>query len=101
MSSWKHIKGLQLADPKHYLSGEIDLLLGAEKYAEIIESGLLKGPPNTPFAQQTKFGWMLSGPCAPYPPEEPINCDLAAEESTMSEDIQRPLPLRKTRQRHR
>lgn len=62
-NNWRHLTGLQLADPKYFESGDIDLLIGAREYAEIIETGLLKGPPNAPIAQLTKFGWVLSGAC--------------------------------------
>lgn len=36
---WKHICNLELADPEHTQTGTIDLLIGAETYAEIIMVG--------------------------------------------------------------
>lgn len=36
----------------------IDLILGADVYADLILTGLITGPP---IAQSTIFGWMLSG----------------------------------------
>lgn len=59
---WEHLKGLSLADPKFIECGCIDLLLGAEIYVEILLNGIQKGPCGTPMAQQTKLGWILSGP---------------------------------------
>ncbi|XP_067142348.1 uncharacterized protein [Centruroides vittatus] len=61
-SNWAHIKGLQLADPTFHKPGTIDILLGADVYNEVICPGQCKGPPGTPSALNTVFGWVLSGP---------------------------------------
>lgn len=58
---WDHIAGLTLADPTYHCPGQIDLILGAEIFAQIIMSGVKSGPPGTPVAQQTQLGWILSG----------------------------------------
>lgn len=58
---WQHLSGLALADVTYETPGKIDLLLGAEVYAEILMPGLVKGPSGSPMAQQTKLGWILSG----------------------------------------
>lgn len=55
---WKHIANLELADPEHMQPGSIDLLIGAETFAEIILEGLVKGHPGEPVAQKTKLGWI-------------------------------------------
>lgn len=60
--SWTHLKGIQLADPHFATAGKIDLLLGADIYANIILEGLIKGPADTPIAQRTAFGWIIFGP---------------------------------------
>lgn len=62
LSNWPHINGLELADPSFMKPGSVDLILGADVYVQIILSGLIKGPPLTPIAQSTIFGWTLSGP---------------------------------------
>lgn len=36
--------------------------MGADVYYHIIEEGLVKGDENSPIAQLTKFGWIISGP---------------------------------------
>lgn len=59
--SWSHLEGLELADPTYLDHGKIDLLLGAEVYAHIIQDGLRRGRPGTPIAQKTALGWVLSG----------------------------------------
>ncbi|CAK1589183.1 unnamed protein product [Parnassius mnemosyne] len=58
---WSKLSELRLADPKFYIPNKVDLLLGAEVYGQILEDGLIKGPPGSPVAQNTKFGWILSG----------------------------------------
>ncbi|XP_039315422.1 uncharacterized protein LOC105198944 [Solenopsis invicta] len=59
---WTHLKGLQLADPNYLSPGPVDILVGADTYGKIIDKGLIKGPSDTPIAQLTKFGWIISGP---------------------------------------
>ncbi|XP_046602602.1 uncharacterized protein LOC107219039 [Neodiprion lecontei] len=58
---WSHIKGLDLADPDFEASDPIDVLLGADIYAQIMDTGLRKGGRNQPIVQKTIFGWILSG----------------------------------------
>lgn len=62
------VENLTLADPSFLEAGEIDLILGAAEYAQIIKMGLIKSEKNM-IAQNTEFGWVLSGafntgPCA-------------------------------------
>lgn len=87
---WKHIDGLQLADPKFCEPGDIDVLIGARAYSEIILNGLRKGHANAPIAQMTKFGWVLSGACETHSNRSHASCNLAiSEENTLSKDLQR------------
>lgn len=57
-----HLEGLELADPNFLSSKHINLILGVDVYAQIIRVGLKQGPPNTPIAQATSLGWILTGP---------------------------------------
>ncbi|XP_045541610.1 uncharacterized protein LOC123723103 [Papilio machaon] len=50
-----------LADPSFGTPNKIDVLLGAEVYSQILLQGLIRGPPGYPLAQNTRFGWILSG----------------------------------------
>nr|XP_012234631.1 PREDICTED: uncharacterized protein LOC105679278 [Linepithema humile] len=61
-NSWLHLKGLQLADPLFSTPGPIDLLLGADVYGQILNEGVVKGQVNSPIAQSTTLGWIISGP---------------------------------------
>ncbi|KAJ8935571.1 hypothetical protein NQ318_001565 [Aromia moschata] len=56
--SWDHINNLKLADPNFYISRHVDLLLGADVYAQLIRPGLVLAPsPRCPSAFNTIFGW--------------------------------------------
>lgn len=58
---WSSVSDVKLADPAYHIPSKIDLLLGADVYGQILIEGLIKGPPGYPVAQNTKFGWILSG----------------------------------------
>ncbi|XP_021963617.1 uncharacterized protein LOC110859062 [Folsomia candida] len=61
ISSFSYLRGLKLADPKFNEPRQVDILLGADVVASIIRPGLKNGPKNTPIAQNTLLGWVLSG----------------------------------------
>ena len=58
---WDHLSNLTLADPDFATPGKIDLLLGADIYSDVLLHGRRCGPPNTPTAFETHFGWVLTG----------------------------------------
>ena len=60
-SNWNHISNLSLADPDFGTPVRIDLLLGADIYANVLLHGRRCGPPGTPTALETRFGWVLIG----------------------------------------
>ena len=60
-----HIKNLQLADNKYHCPGPIDIILGCDVFGEAVLGRRIKGPPNTPTAHLTVFGWGLTGPYIP------------------------------------
>ncbi|XP_071653735.1 uncharacterized protein [Temnothorax longispinosus] len=66
-SAWEHLKNLQFADPKFTVPGSIDVILGADIYSNLIEEGIVKGAVDTPLAQCTKLGWIISGPAGNAP----------------------------------
>ncbi|XP_074028529.1 uncharacterized protein [Leptinotarsa decemlineata] len=61
VTSWSHLSNLKLADPHFNISNEIDLLLGAEIFSLILNSGRRPGKHNEPNAFHTIFGWILMG----------------------------------------
>ncbi|XP_075150778.1 uncharacterized protein LOC142224886 [Haematobia irritans] len=56
------IPDIPLADKNFYRSAKVDLLLGADVFPSIMLSGCLRGFCGTLMAQETVFGWILTGP---------------------------------------
>ncbi|XP_076284663.1 uncharacterized protein LOC143211104 [Lasioglossum baleicum] len=61
---WPHMEDLQLADPRTMVTTPIEVLLGADVYPQILREGTRRGGRHAPIAQETIFGWILSGPTA-------------------------------------
>ncbi|XP_011690496.1 PREDICTED: uncharacterized protein LOC105451622 [Wasmannia auropunctata] len=61
-AAWPHIADLRLADDNPMSSEPIDLIIGADLYSNLILDGIRKGSPGQPIAQNSCFGWILSGP---------------------------------------
>ena len=59
--SWDHTSNLQLADPAFFKPGYVDILLGADVASSLLKPGIIQGSILTPIAQNTIFGWVLSG----------------------------------------
>ena len=56
-----HLSKLHLADPEFSIPGRVELLLGIDIFTEVLLNGRRKGPPGSPVAIQTRFGWVLCG----------------------------------------
>ena len=56
-----HLYDLTLADPSFGQPGCIDLLLGVDVFVDILRDGRRKGPPGSPTAIETDFGYVLDG----------------------------------------
>ncbi|XP_043468113.1 uncharacterized protein LOC122502234 [Leptopilina heterotoma] len=56
-----HLQGLDFADDELVNAQPIQILIGADLYGMIMRNGLKKGGNNQPVAQNTIFGWILSG----------------------------------------
>ncbi|XP_076638798.1 uncharacterized protein LOC143350679 [Colletes latitarsis] len=54
--------GLTLADPDPKDDRNIEILIGADLYAQVIRPGFRRGGKMGPIAQETVFGWIISGP---------------------------------------
>lgn len=61
LKSFPYLQNLMLADPSTKQANGIDILLGAAEYAKILKPGLIKGAEHEPIAQNTEFGWIVSG----------------------------------------
>ena len=53
---------LTLADPNFHTPDSVDVLLGADIYGQLLRSGLRQFPSTSLTAQDTVFGWIISGP---------------------------------------
>ncbi len=60
-TEWSHLSNLQLADPGFGHPGKIDILLGIDVFVGVLLHGRRSGPPGTPVAFETLFGWVLAG----------------------------------------
>ncbi|XP_052748509.1 peroxidase-like [Galleria mellonella] len=58
---WSHIESLNLADPGFAIPGPVDLLLGADVFADSLLTERIKGGPSQPPAFNSVFGWLLLG----------------------------------------
>lgn len=55
-NDWASVKKLNHADPNFWKPQQIDLLVGAVYYEEIIKPNIIRGPPSQPIAHLTIFG---------------------------------------------
>ncbi|XP_076301733.1 uncharacterized protein LOC143219738 [Lasioglossum baleicum] len=61
VADYESFSDLALADPTPASNQRIELLLGAELFGEIIRPGIRRSRVGEPIAQNTVFGWILSG----------------------------------------
>jgi len=61
ITSWKIPKDIRLADEHFDQPGSIDLLIGADFFYEMLQSGRHICPGNFPGLQETVLGWTISG----------------------------------------
>lgn len=62
LAELSYLRGLSLADDDPASSAPIDLLIGADLHSRIILDGIRRAAPDQPVAQNSHFGWLLSGP---------------------------------------
>lgn len=55
---------LVLADPTFYECSPISMVIGSDFYSKIILNGILPNHDGLPMAQNSVFGWLLSGTCS-------------------------------------
>ncbi|XP_055858724.1 uncharacterized protein LOC129921088 [Episyrphus balteatus] len=61
VSSWNLPSNLEFGDENFNQPSQIDLLLGAEAFFDLLESGQIKLGEGLPSLQQTALGWIVSG----------------------------------------
>ena len=80
---WKHLSYLRLADPEFGVPGHVDILLGVDMFNRVVLHGWQNGPPGSPSAFETQFGWVLSRMTSlkHFRPQQVVSCfALAATE---------------------
>ncbi|XP_011685702.1 PREDICTED: uncharacterized protein LOC105448687 [Wasmannia auropunctata] len=85
-TAWPYVRDLVLADPDFRATDSVEILLGADVYAKIVEDGLRKGKTGTPVAQRTSLGWILSGLMCGAEPRGPAlshQCSVAEDLSAL------------------
>jgi hypothetical protein len=65
------LPSIDLADKHFYQSASVDLLLGADLYPHIIRAGVKHNVLGSLLAQQTLFGWVITGCLKPNPQPRP------------------------------
>jgi hypothetical protein len=60
-SSWKIPTDINLADKQFNQPGDIDLLIGADLFYEMLPPGRRTRPGNYPVLQETVVGWTIAG----------------------------------------
>lgn len=66
---------ITLADPRFDIPRDIDMLIGADYFWDLICVGQVKLDTHGPFAQKTKFGWIISGRVSSESNRE-VQCNL-------------------------
>lgn len=64
IAAWKLPDNIILADPSFNEPGEVDLIIGAEHYFDLLRDGRSNITDDGPVLQNTVFGWVVSG-CVP------------------------------------
>ncbi|XP_044761461.1 uncharacterized protein LOC123318758 [Coccinella septempunctata] len=71
-----HLQHLKLADPEYHISRAIDIILGADVYGSVVLPQMKKGPPSSPIAQLSIFGWLILGPVCQEQERLPIQSPM-------------------------
>lgn len=87
----RHISDLLLANPGFGQPGRIDILLGVDIFVDILRHGWQTGPPRSPTAFETGFGWVLCGSAGSTTSSVQTNLHIATFQTlvTSGDDILR------------
>lgn len=87
--NWVIPDNINLADPLFSHPEEVEILLGANYFWDVLLPGRVHLGPNMPILHNTKFGWILSGPL-PFVTsrQESFFCKTATEQN-INESLQR------------
>ncbi|XP_058447742.1 uncharacterized protein LOC131428096 [Malaya genurostris] len=60
--SWSLPASLALVDPSFYVPKEIQMIIGAELFFDLVKNGRMKLAAGSPMLVETNLGWIVSGP---------------------------------------
>ncbi|XP_036341980.1 uncharacterized protein LOC118751307 [Rhagoletis pomonella] len=64
MTQWQHLASPELADLQFGTPGNIDILVGADVWGQVVEGDVNFGGLQEPHPQRTRFGWVVFGPAS-------------------------------------
>lgn len=67
ISSLNYLNNIQLADPLFQYPADVDILLGAEAFMEVLRPGRIIGPPGKPDVLESAFGYLVIGSISALP----------------------------------
>ncbi|XP_062542065.1 uncharacterized protein LOC134210058 [Armigeres subalbatus] len=85
---WKFPPGIVLADPSFNEPKDVDLLIGAELFFDILKSAQLKLSDELPHLYETQFGWVLAG-ALEESHDEVVNVMCVNNEDPLLKSVQR------------
>ncbi|XP_062540969.1 uncharacterized protein LOC134209013 [Armigeres subalbatus] len=80
-TNWPIPKKLKLADPRFFDPSRIDLLIGAEKFYELLQEGKILMSTDLPLLQESLLGWLVAGPV--YNTPNVVSVQVYQAESTV------------------
>ena len=93
-STWKIPNDIKLADEQFDHPGNIDLLIGADLFFEMLQPGRRTRPGNYPVLQETVLGWTLSGRTPAITTQhDPQHTFLLREDSRLEHNLNRFLKV--------
>ncbi|GJQ77239.1 hypothetical protein Trydic_g20665 [Trypoxylus dichotomus] len=81
--------GFSLADEDFHKAEEVQVLLGASIFFEVLCIGQIKFEPNKPIWQKARFGWVISGPYSNKPDSSEISCKLSISNEDLHKQVER------------
>lgn len=68
---------IMLADPQFFESKTVDILIGADRFWDLLGEGKIRLP-NGPYLQNTKLGWIISGTISDTRSARRIHCNISS-----------------------
>ncbi|XP_062704057.1 uncharacterized protein LOC134286461 [Aedes albopictus] len=88
-SQWKLPADIVLADPEFYRTSEIDMIIGAEYYLDLLQDGRFRLNEDGPTFQNTVFGWIVSGRISNSTLSAPATTTTLCSTSELQEQLTR------------